>query len=588
MKVIAKNQHGQSRAINLIEPPLGRGGEGSVYKVEGIDNAVAKIYHNKSDQFREQKIKAMLEADIKSSAFTWPKAALYTPNQEFAGYIMPILDSKKFQSWFTLANKSERMKVCPQFNFLYAITACYNLLVALEEIHSKNIFVGDLNESGVFVSQNAQVCLIDNDSFACGSTLKCLVGKPEYTAPSLQGKHFKDVERTQSTDLFAAMVLMYQMLTGGIHPCDGTYIGDENPTIAKRIQNRQFPGLEKTTGYTPNIKTRVIKCLPVQLVKMFLALAKESNGINTSKCINMIEQVRSGLKQCNKEGRHFYLPSEHTSCPWCKLQFDPWGKQQLAKRQQRKQESLPQLGFSNNSTGPNIKRVSTKTTTPPVTVTSASPSVVSITPPPPAANPITPPPAPPIKKGRKTLLTYPDGSTRPRPPLRILFRGNPKLAWSCLIEETPHILRFTWGDDRPPMNILSIPIAAICWFVSCIFINVAFYYKFVPYITNPIPDSYRPTAVSILNDVVSPVGSGVSLTVFLFVIGAGLWHTIREMRIARRRLYPDEHENSFKTWIHSLLIPVIYGPFTVLLIMVCLLLYLLFALISNLFDSRKF
>ena len=62
----------------------------------------------------------------------------------------------------------------------------------------------------------ALITLLDCDSFQVsdpqlGKNYRCPVGKPEYTAPELQGKSFRDQDRTVATDSFALAVMLFQM-----------------------------------------------------------------------------------------------------------------------------------------------------------------------------------------------------------------------------------------------------------------------------------------------------------------------------------------------------------------------------------------
>lgn len=582
MQVIARNASGQTKAVNLIEPPLGRGGEGSVYKVAGMPAAVAKIYHDKGDKFREAKVSAMIAHPVNSDAYAWPRVTLYTTDtREFAGYIMPVLESNKFQPWFSLANKAERMKVCPQFSFKYALNACANLLIALSDLHAEGCYVGDLNESGTFVSKSSQIYLIDNDSFAIkdhanGRTLRCLVGKPEYTAPSLQGVRFAEIDRNANTDLFAAMVLMFQMLSGGSHPCDGVCLSDDHTEIATRIKRRQFPALEATSGYKMSQRTQASTAIPRLLVRMFTELAKETGALTTDKCLAVISDVQKHLKPCAKESRHFYDERDHQQCPWCNLPFDPWGKQ--ISRPRKQQSSLPELRFNDSDDGPKITRVPTKTSSSGITAHARSPRRPPVTPAAPA-QPATPPPSPApstpqisigynrkSRGSRRNVVTYGNGVSAVRPPLTLLFRSNPRLAWECLIDETPPVMRFTWGDiyERGAMRKYMSVIGLLITTISILLINYGLRDILLNNVILPSVSSWSVTSISTLQsayNAILGIGFFGAFIVAIVVCATGSIKTMGYKRRIGRPVKPDEYEPAWKTAANFALVPVLYGPF---------------------------
>ena len=67
-----------------------------------------------------------------------------------------------------------------------------NLAKAVDAVHASNYIIGDLNYTNVFVSEEAQVTLIDTDSFQVsdpdtGGIYRCPVFTPDFTPPELQG-----------------------------------------------------------------------------------------------------------------------------------------------------------------------------------------------------------------------------------------------------------------------------------------------------------------------------------------------------------------------------------------------------------------
>lgn len=77
------------------------------------------------------------------------------------------------------------------FNFRYLSHTAMNLASAVETAHSGGAVLGDFNERNILVTDTTQVSLVDCDSMQFtqnGRTYLCEVGRPEYTAPELQGR----------------------------------------------------------------------------------------------------------------------------------------------------------------------------------------------------------------------------------------------------------------------------------------------------------------------------------------------------------------------------------------------------------------
>jgi DNA-binding helix-hairpin-helix protein with protein kinase domain len=91
----------------------------------------------------------------------------------------------------------------PRFNWKYLLRAARNLAIQVSQVHEAGHIIGDLNDSNVAVLGTAQVTLVDTDSFQISdgrTTFRCLVGKPEFTAPEIQGQKFADVSRTTQSE----------------------------------------------------------------------------------------------------------------------------------------------------------------------------------------------------------------------------------------------------------------------------------------------------------------------------------------------------------------------------------------------------
>jgi serine/threonine protein kinase len=244
------------------DDPIGRGGEATVYQIAGEKARIAKIYHNPQSS-QETKIRWMRDHppqdptvssyETGHASIAWPIDLLFDKKKRFAGYLMPRVNNAV--SILEVFNPRLRSQVLPRFNERYLYRTARNLAAALGAIHRRGYVIGDLSESNILVTPQALVAFIDTDSFQVQArgifrpiVYPCPVGKPEYTAPELQGKEFHRLKRTIDHDLFALGVLIFQVLMGGNHPFRAIWLGaGDPPPIEKRIRNGWFPYANKAT-----------------------------------------------------------------------------------------------------------------------------------------------------------------------------------------------------------------------------------------------------------------------------------------------------------------------------------------------------
>lgn len=95
----------QGRSGNLYivnSNPMAKGGEGSIYAIEGYTDFVLKVFRNdRRTVEREEKLIKMLQyqlTDAQLLQVTWPQDVVYDQDG-FAGYIMPRLkDNQNLKS----------------------------------------------------------------------------------------------------------------------------------------------------------------------------------------------------------------------------------------------------------------------------------------------------------------------------------------------------------------------------------------------------------------------------------------------------------------------------------------------------------
>lgn len=272
-----------------LGPELGRGGEAVVYDVVGDPTMVAKIKHAPMDDGDVRKLRTMLAhppqdptlKQFNHHSIAWPGdliVAAEGAKRIPVGFVMP-----KITTSVTLAelmHPRRRSRIAPAFSYRYLLNIGKNLAIVLKNIHEKGHIVGDMNTLNVLVSTVAAtstlVTVVDCDSFQIkandGTVFRCNVGKPEYTAPEIQNRTFRQFDRTEQHDMFAFAVVMYQLLMQNAHPFQGVpkRRGFEVDLVhVHNIANGVFPHLDNPDMFRfPHAPSMM--ALPAPVRELFL------------------------------------------------------------------------------------------------------------------------------------------------------------------------------------------------------------------------------------------------------------------------------------------------------------------------------
>ena len=319
---------------------LGSGGEGSVYELRSHPDLVAKIYHsNRRTDAVIDKLDVMInypplteDAQTGHVFVAWPSHIVYDTASDVMGFLMPKVD--KTHSLFEYYNPALRHRHAPQIHYANLCSVAKSLATALDRLHGAGYVIGDINESNAYITENEHVTLIDSDSFqvtdyqtAPPTIYRCVVGKPEYTPPELQGVSFADVDRNIHHDRFALAIIIYQLLMEGTHPFRGVYTGPGDP-----------PGIETyiSQGYFLHSARRAVQLRPtptaiewgtlhVDLKALFRKCFDDGHSDPQARpapreWVNALDEAMRSLKQCNRNASHWYFDkqaSANAPCTWC-------------------------------------------------------------------------------------------------------------------------------------------------------------------------------------------------------------------------------------------------------------------------------
>ena len=308
---------------------LGKGGEGTIFHVEGDPSLALKIYTDGKQLERLPKLQAMIANKLSSrtALVSFPLDTAHT-NSGFVGFTMRKAVGSK--PMFNLCISSDRKNEFPDANYRFLVRVALNYARAIASLHSLGAVVGDINESGALVDQKGLVTLIDSDSFqyaASGTTYRCLVGKGEYTPPELQGRQLGSIDRTTNHDAFGLAVILFEILFLGRHPFSGIPQGRDHPTISEAIAAGRFAySPHKTvTNMEPPKHMPVLTDLPPDVAVAFQRAfgphlgSKPQSRPTAAEWVTLLEAMEKNVVECKVNPAHYHSRSAAT-CPWCRFE----------------------------------------------------------------------------------------------------------------------------------------------------------------------------------------------------------------------------------------------------------------------------
>ena len=320
-KITTENNY--HRNISLGES-IGQGGEGEVYIVEGVQGMAAKIYRKELRKQREAKIRVMIKNNfstlVKEAAFP---IQVININREFAGFLMPLVsDHLPLHDLYIPKSRRENFKSA---DFRFLVRTALNLAKAVENIHQTGCVIGDINQSGILVSQLATIVLIDTDSFQFQNETRIFrseVGVADYTPPELQGVRLDSVERTKVHDFFGLAIAIFQLLYMGRHPYSGTNPRSELG-IGEAIKQNQFSFTHdriNTVAAKPPPKFLKLNDMPFPIAyAMERAFGLDPKMRPDTQCwIRILKGLEKSLINCSSNKAHYY-PESSRYCTWCNL-----------------------------------------------------------------------------------------------------------------------------------------------------------------------------------------------------------------------------------------------------------------------------
>ena len=307
-----------------LDKRLGKGGEGEVFLLAGDKKKAVKIYTGAANPDREAKVRSMVRHRLSQSSnlVAFPEEIVTTRSGQFAGFSMGLVAG--FRELHQLYGPKSRKIYYPKADFRFLVRTAANAARAVGQVHSSPCVIGDVNESGLLVSAEAIVALIDADSFqfeADGRIYPCLVGKPDFTAPELHGTSLAAVRRTKTHDQFGLGVAIFQLLFMGRHPYAGMQRGSDLSLDEMIARNLFAYTKQRQNGVTPPGVLPSLDDFSPDIADGFeRAFGLEpARRPSAAEWVNLLQGLERQLSRCANDGMHYY-PSTAKACPWCRME----------------------------------------------------------------------------------------------------------------------------------------------------------------------------------------------------------------------------------------------------------------------------
>ncbi len=318
------------RPVELGEE-LSRGGEAVIYRVKNAQEVLAKIYQPGkgpgADKLEYMVANPPANPTVAQGhrSIAWPSDLLYDAQRLLVGFTMPRApDSVPI---LHVSSPKMRRQTFPGFSWKYLHGTARNLASAVDAVHAGSYVIGDINESNIMVSNTALVTLIDTDSFQVRTPKgvhRCLVGKPEYTAPELQAiKSYAEVVRTREHDEFGLAVIIFQLLMEGRHPFQSRWLprGDP-PSQSEKISRGLYPyARNPAPEIAPAPGTPPLTNLHPAVAELFQRCFEEGSGNpalrpSAGEWKRALDTAMQTLREC--ANGHVYADYDQRGrCPWC-------------------------------------------------------------------------------------------------------------------------------------------------------------------------------------------------------------------------------------------------------------------------------
>lgn len=307
---------------------LGRGGEGAVFEIPGLQGYVAKTFFSGIDAEKADKLSALAKLSTPNllEFCAWPTDVLLSKNGKLGGIIMPLVAGHHEVHEFY--SPAARKKSFPRLDWAFLVHVARNLADAVATVHAHQHVIGDINQKGILVHpRTGTVKLVDCDSFQVfyqGNRFLCKVGVPDFTPPEVRAVGYEK-PRFENQDCFGLAVLIFHLLYMGRHPFAGRFSGQGDDSLEKAIESFRFaygrdahsrntkppPGMDKLVAVAPEL-------IPL-FERAFGEQGAKGNRPRALEWRSELDRLRGNLVACQRVSLHKH-PKNHQDCIWCRLE----------------------------------------------------------------------------------------------------------------------------------------------------------------------------------------------------------------------------------------------------------------------------
>ena len=200
--------YGSDRKFRILKE-IGGGGQGNVYLVSEEGQQFALKWYNQTSSTPEQygAIEMLVEKGAPSEKFIWPLLIVEGDSKDNFGYIMPLIDTKRFTKlalYFSGEVKVNR--------FEPLIDACIKMAHGFNELHLSGLCYRDISFGNLFVDfEKGDILICDNDNVTFDNLTQSseIWGTHGFMAPEVvKGEK----PPSSQTDLFSLAVVLFRML----------------------------------------------------------------------------------------------------------------------------------------------------------------------------------------------------------------------------------------------------------------------------------------------------------------------------------------------------------------------------------------
>ena len=280
----------------------------------------------------------MCDRPVNISEVYWPLDRVFTKEDEFAGFLMPVADGKPLNE--KIFGKACIHENFPNWNRQDLVSLSIKIASIATSLNKKGVIIGDINPMNFLISSDGSVQLVDADSMQL-EDFPCLVGMNNFRAPEITADNYKDFLRTEQHENFAIATLLFMVLMGGKPPF--SFQGGGDPR--ENIQAGKFPYTESKkeipAGAYRYIWSHFPRDIKFAFERAFVGNAPE-NRPSSSAWLQRLKNYEQHLLQPDDKESHKIFPvsfsfSGHRSvlleCSRCHTEWHASEQQAKFKKQ---------------------------------------------------------------------------------------------------------------------------------------------------------------------------------------------------------------------------------------------------------------